>query len=310
MYTIFNENWLAQNENRAYPLAFDAEAEDITGSFSLPQSLLLAMQLSIPALDDIDPSKFFLSSIILSPSGMTVRLSYDLGTEYVLVGSSIVPFDTHVEKMSYAISGANDFDDVTGKIVVGKIDNLPAGQFNFSPEGGKLDPDVCRPFLRGLRSLNIQNSDDAEIELTGIVSINSGTNIRLVVEGAETQTPSVRIDAISGEGLNQGCECEEQTGEPIRTINLVRPTAGGDFSIIGSDAIYIEAITYGIQINNTKAKPCCGCTELEILTQRLELFGTAKATLEAFLNRLQGEVGNTLNNLLGSRLNDVPCGTE
>lgn len=309
MYTTFNENWLAQNENRAYPLAFDAQAEDVTGSFVVPQSLLLAMQLSVPALDTIDPSKFFLSSIILSASGMTIRVSYDRGSSYTLVGSSIIPFDTHVEKMSYAISGADDFDDVTGKIVVGKIDGLPAGQFDLTPAGGKLDPDVCRPFLRGVRSILIKNSDDQEIELTGIVSINSGTNIRLVVEGAESETPSVRIDAISGEGLNQGCECDTLVGEPIRTINLVRPTAGGDFSVIGSDAIDIGTVANGIQINNTKAKPCCGCAELEILTQRLELFGSAKATLEAFLNRLGGEVGNTLNNLLGSKLNDVPCGT-
>ena len=57
MYTVFNENWLAQNENRAYPLAFDAQAEDVTGSFAIPQSLLLAMQMSVPALDAIDPAK-------------------------------------------------------------------------------------------------------------------------------------------------------------------------------------------------------------------------------------------------------------
>ncbi len=309
MYTVFNENWLAQNENRAYPLAFDAQAEDVTGSFAIPQSLLLAMQLSVPALDAIDPAKFFLSSIILTASGMTVRISYDQGTEYTLVGSAIIPFDSHVPKTSYALSGADDFDDVTGKLVVGKVDDLPAGQFDFTPAGGKLDPDVCRPFLRGLRAILVKNSDDQSVELTGIVSLNSGTNLRFVVEGAETETPSVRVDAIDGAGLNQGCECEVQVGEPVRTINLVRPTAGGDFSFIGADAIDITSITNGIQITNTKAKPCCGCAELEALTSRLELFGTAKATLESFLNRLEGEVGNTLNNLLGSKLNDVPCGT-
>jgi hypothetical protein len=307
MYTVFNENWLAQNENRAYPLAFDAQAEDITGSFVLPTNLLLAMQLSVPALDNIDPARFFLSSIILTASGLTVRLSYDSGTSYTLVGSAVIPFDSHTSKDSYAISGANDFDDVTGKVVVGNITGLPAGQFDFSPEGGKLDPDVCRPFLRGLRGLIVQNSDDQEIELTGIVSLNSGTNIRFTVDGAETDTPTVRVDAIEGEGLNQGCECETQVGDPIRTINLVRPTTGGDISVIGDDAIDITVITNGIQIVNTKAKPCCGCAELEALTQRLEFFGGAKATLESFLNRLQGEVGNTLTNLLGSKLNDVPC---
>lgn len=306
-YTIFNENWLAQNENRAYPMAEDALQEDVTGSFRLPTTLLLGLQLAVPALDTLDPARFFLKSVVLSASGMLLRVAYDDGDDHLLVGSAVVPFDGHEPRSSYAFSGVDDFDDVTGKVVVGRVDGLPAGQYDFAPEGGKLDPDVVRPHLRGVRELRVRNADDEEISLTGVVSLVAGSNVRFDVTGAGTDAPQVVVNAIDGEGLNQDCECEDDVGEPVRTINGVAPTAAGDFSVLGDAAIAIAAVTNGIQITNTVAKPCCGCEELEKITERMELFGTAKATLEGFAQRLEGQVSNAVTNLLGSKLNDVPC---
>lgn len=309
--STWNLQWLNHNSQRAYPLAEGASRRDESDSFTIPDSLILAMYLPVHAGLDVEPAKFFVRSVAVFATGLNVSVGYDDGTvDPPIVATAVVPFSTHTEYKSYALPGSGDFDDTVGKIVIGPtadLASLPPGQYLFTPAAGRLDTDVVRPIIRGVSAVVLVNGTERSERLYGDLELVAGANMRITPQTVG-DTQQIRFDAIEGEGLNDECVCEGDTDAPcIKTINGIPPTPAGDFTMLGSNCIEIDGITNGLKYVDTCSDPCCGCAELEAVTRDLERFGEAATTLNNFVNRLESQVTAMSMTVLGSRLGDRPC---
>lgn len=305
--------WLNENSQRSYPLAEHASGTDVTGDFTLPDDFLVGAYLPVHAGLAVDPGRFHVLWISAFAQGYSVTIGYtpDVG-DAVEVGTAVVTKHAHTENQTYALAGLGDFDDTRGQIVIGNTDSIdeqPAGQFEFDLAGGALDPDVVRPNIRGVSSIRLQNGTEVSRKLTGDIELRAGRNIALQLIQVGDADPVIRIDAVDGAGLNEECACDEDDEESpcIRTINGIPPNPGGDFTLLGDDCLNIDPIEHGLQLRDVCSEPCCGCEELEAITQDLERFGDSAQTLRLFVNRLASEVTQMNMVVLGSRLNDNGC---
>lgn len=317
---IWNTEFLNSNAQRSYPLADDATETDLSGSFVLPKSFIVGLDLPIHASLLLSPDKFFIRSITVNSGGFGVAIAYDDETASPpTIATALVTRAAHIENASYALVGFNvpgepdlSFDDTLGKITFGRLvdlDKQPAGQFFFDYEGGKLDPDCIRPMIRAVSSLRVINGTEESERLYGDIKLVAGANIRLTPILVSGQDPQIRIDAITGEGLIESCDCgtEVDTAEPIRTINNVSPAIDGNLTLVGNTCMEITATEHGLILRDTCSQPCCGCEELEKITQDMGNLGVGARTLEAFTARLQAEVTKMSGVVLGSKLNDSGC---
>jgi hypothetical protein len=71
--------------------------------------------------------------------------------------------------------------------------------------------------------------------------------------------------------------------------------------IVG-DGRCVEVTTSGnrIIIRDTCSEPCCGCPELELITQRLELQESVLRRVEEYALQLQDKIQNTIIAMLSS----------
>jgi hypothetical protein len=320
MPSYWNVQWLDHNGNRSYPLAEDATKTDTSGSFVLPDSFLLELYFPVHAGLAVDTTKFYLQRLSVWPTGYSLSLGYDDGSASPpVVATAIIPAATHVEYNSYALAGSGDFDDCVGKIVIGSLADInlqPAGDFTFAPAGGKLDTDTIRPMIRGISSLAITVGNQTSARIYGDVELVPGRNMQITITalgnpatGAKTQ---IRFDAIEGAGLTDTCECtgQAQPGPCIRTINGIPPDAHGGFTLVPGDCMAITPGTNALALQDTCSNPCCGCPELQALTQELAHFGDEALTLQNYVNNMKSQVDNMALVVLGSRLADSPCVTS
>ena len=121
--------------------------------------------------------------------------------------------------------------------------------------------------------------------------------------------PVLIINFIDGAGTTEDCVCEGDTvaSTPITQIGGVRPTSGGEFSIIGSDCMQIEPLEHGIKLVNSCAKACCSCPELEKITADLERLKVESVTADDYVTRLGTSIETFSLTVLGARLGDRGC---
>lgn len=306
---IWGLEWLNSNSLRSYPLADSATKLDSTSTLRLPDSIILSLYFPVSPGVNIQAEKFFIRSLIVFGSGINISIGYDDGTEDDIVAATAsLAFSTHTEYKSYLLNGTGLFSDSTGSIVLGRLEdiqNLSAGAFLFSYEGGKLDTDCIRPHIRGISSIVLVNGTDRTSKLVGEIELIAGTNMQIsLIAGSPTK---IRFDAVSGAGLVRECLCvtDNALAPSIRTINGISPTSNGDFTITTDESLKIEAETNGIKLVDASSKPCCGCIELEVVTKDLTRLGDAALTLQSYLNRLEGSVNAMDMTVLNSRLRDV-----
>ena len=310
---IWNLEFLNQNSQRKYPLTDDSTSTDTTGSFTLPDDFLVGLDLPVHAGMDVDPTLFFLMSFGIYSSGFVVVIGYQPATGAAIqVASASIPVAGFEINNTYALGGINDFADTVGKITIGNIDTVineePAGFFNFAVADSRIEPDCIRPIIRGISSISVASGTGQSTRLYGDIELVADQNIQLTTVIVAGQNPQIRISAIQGEGLAQPCICVgDATATPINRINGVPPTPSGDFTLLGNNCLKIIPITNGLQLEDTCSSPCCGCKELETITQDLKQFGTMYSTLSGFVNRLQSSVDQFSNVVLGSKLNDNGC---
>tara|TARA_R110002020_G_scaffold16515_4_gene58251 strand:- start:7491 stop:7928 length:438 start_codon:yes stop_codon:yes gene_type:complete len=141
------------------------------------------------------------------------------------------------------------------------------------------------------------------------VELVAGSNIQITPVVVSAGVSKIIISALSGEGTIEPCVCEgdAETLPCIKTINGIQPTPTGDFNFIGDDCLEITEATNALKIEDVCCAPCCGCTELEAITQDLERFNQQKANLEFFVNDLQSSVTGMDMVVLGARLGDKSC---
>lgn len=308
----WNLQWLNHNSQRAYPLTERASKLDITGLVKIPDTFLLALYFPVHAGENVQPDKFFLRSLLIAPTGYNIAIAYDNGDdEPPIVATVNIAKSTHSENRMYALPGVDNFADSVGHLVIGRledIDDLPPGQYKFSAEAGELEPDAIRPMIRGVSSITLVNGSDRSVKLYGDIELVAGNNMRLTPVITEGEDPQIVFSAISGEGLNEDCVCEEdELGPCIRTINGIAPLPNGDFRMIGDECLLLEPITHGLQLVDDCSKPCCGCEDLDKVNSQLDRFGDALVTLNQLATRVQTEVTQMAQVVLGSRLGDRTC---
>lgn len=311
---IWNVEWLNANSQRAFPFADWAALKDRTGTITIPSSFLVAAYIATHAGLEVEPDKFYLKTLGIYPTGFNLAFAYDDGSgDPPVVAAVNVATATHTENRSYPLAGVDDFDDATGKVAVGTLDAiaaLPPGQYVFDPAATAIEPDCIRPMIRGISSVVVVNGLDRSPRIYGDIELVAGNNMRIVVEDIEGSTPRIIFNAISGEGLNEVCVCnDDPTSPPIRFINGIPPLLDGNFRILGDDCLDVQPITNGLQLVDKCSKPCCGCTELDALIQQSQTIADGVATFSAYITNLSGMVTQMNSLLLGSRLNDAACNT-
>lgn len=309
----WNLEFANHNAQRRYPLADDADPVDQTGSFAIPNDFLVGLDLPIHAGMDVDPARFYVKHIGAYATGFSVIVGYQPADgDPVNVATALIARPTHVKNTQYALGGIGDYDDTSGKVVVGRLENIdgePPGFWTFSFPNTRLDPDAVRPIIRGVSSIICVNGDQRSEPLQGDVELVAGVNCQLVPILSEGEDPIIRINFLKGEGTVEDCVCEGDAAvtPAIKRIDGVLPTASGDFTIIGSDCLQITPIANGLQLVNVCAKPCCGCEELEKITQDLERLNAEKTAVQQFGEELGTAVNTMSMTVLGARLSDRSC---
>ena len=310
----WNLEWLNLNSQRNYPIAEDATGVSTTGDFAIPDDFIVELDLAVHAGLDVAPGQFFVLHIGAYATGYSVVIGYqpvDLSAP-IPVATALIARPLHTRNKVYALGGVAPFDDTVGKIVIGRleaIDDQPPGFHTFDLDGGRLDPDAIRPIIRGVSSIVLSNRGQLSPPLYGDIELVAGTNIQLVPIFVSGQDPKIRINAISGEGTVDACVCEgdEAQTAPITKINGVAPTTAGNFNFVGSDCIQIETIPNGVRVVDVCAKPCCGCAELEKITQDLKRLLSQVGSVDGFVDRLQVNVETMSLTVLGAKINDRGC---
>ena len=307
--------WLNGNSVRSYPIVDWGTKRDITDSVQLPDSFLVALYFPVHAALAVEPDKFYVQSLGVYATGYTVTLGYDGGDSDSRPAVAVVNIakDLHTENLSYAVSGRAEYADSVGQVVIGKLDEieqLPPGFYSFLPEATTLEADCIRPLIRGISSIIVVNGSARSERLYGDIELIAGTNFRISVQSGGDGEQIV-FSAISGEGLNETCVCEdaEAVSPPIRFINGIPPLADGNYRMVGDGCLDISPITNGISLTDRCSSPCCGWTELDALVRQLDRFADGATTLQNFVNNLGGQVTQMGLVVLGSRLGDAGCVT-
>lgn len=308
----WNLEFLNHNAQRSYPFTEDASRQDETGSFTIPADFLVGLDLPISPAMDMETGRFFVRQVGLFASGIQIIVAYDTGTTLVDVGTALIPATGVTRNKVFALGGIEPFDDVNGKVVVGKLSTIqeqPAGLFNFTLESGRLEPQTIRPMIRGISAITVANAAGTSSDrLYGDIELVAGSNIQLSTIVTATETKIV-ISALDGEGTIAECVCEGDaaTIPCIKTINGIRPTTDGNFNFVGDNCIAFSGIPNGLKVTDSCCTPCCGCEELEAITRDLERFNSQRGALELFIRELAAETATFGTTVLGARLSDKKC---
>jgi len=242
----------------------------------------------------------------------------------ITMASLSVDLSAHVTNQVYSLSGLGIYEGARGALVLGDLSNLmyelPYGSFSFTAETAPFETRTIRPDLRGVQQLQVISSDGIQSPpLTGIVKLVAGQNVRLTyipptyttIPDPETGVPiqietapgSIRIDAIGGENLNDTCGCGQAypTPTPIRSINGVTANPSGNLTLSpGGGHMTITPGANGLIIEDSSTEECCGCTELEDLTQQMVLLEDTILKLEVRQERLRESYDQFVTNVIGS----------
>lgn len=307
----WNLQWRNHNAQRSYPLTDWATKTDTSGTLTLPDDFLTGMELPIHAGLDVEPDRFYVQSVVVSPIGITISIGYSNGTTNPLVASASLVPSLHTEDRAYPLTGVGDFYDTVGSLIVGttaSLDTLPAGTFLFDFADGALDVDAVRPIIRNVSALIVVNGNDRSPPLVGDVELVAGTNVRLDVQDVSGTLPRITINAITGEGLIEECACDdEDQGPPIRFINGRAGQPNGNLPLAGSECLQVGSTTVGLRLTDVCSKPCCKCEALSAITDQLRRFSDGVSTLQGFANRVGANVEAMSLVVLGSKLGSSSC---
>jgi hypothetical protein len=294
-----NQEWLNANSLRNYPIRENASMLPVDSSGAvitdarLPNNLIVDLVVSspVPAITDV-----FLYQLAYVGDLLTFVLHDNSGNQ--LASISVTP-STHTTYQGYAFSGSGTYDDVRGKLVLGDLstlrDDLAEGLYTYTVATAPFEAATIRPMLRGVRSMQIVNEDSESDFIYGHVKLFSGANVLL------TYLPTynaIRIDAIDGEGLTEECECPEDAASSniVRTINGI-PIE--DVEITGDgQCVNVETEGNRLVITDVCSTPCCGCPELEFLTESLKVLEATMDNLQEYANRLAERIENFVTNFI------------
>ena len=310
---IFPE-WLNANSLRNYPIRENASRTDVSGNFTIPNELLVSAQFNY-SRDYLDGG-FYISKIVVSDSSVRIFISFISSEENSVsreIGSVSI-FSESFEKFSYfSFSGQGEDFAVLGSLGIGDISStINAGiETNcvFASNVVALGLNKNSP-IPALKTVEVYNADDQLLyRATEILKLKEGDNIKLTYlppqAGSGDPYGSIRIDAIDGQNLVSPNDCENVTEflpPCIKKINGVGPNAEGTIFLAGSDCIDVLELptAHTLELSDTCAESCCGCVELQALTDALEKLKEQEQTIRDLINSTQGQQSELLANIISN----------
>lgn len=297
-----NLEWLNRNAQRAYPLRSDCTRTDATGILTIPDHLILDLVMVVPVTDS---ATYHLRSLMFSGQTLTMELA---DSDSVTVGTVTINTTTHVTGSAYTILGQGDYSGSMGRVVFGRTDNLAdwlaPGLYVFDAGATIFEARTVRPDLRALNSLRIVAADGSLSEpITGPIELIAGGNTRLTYIAPDGDTPArIKVDAVDDPNYDEGCDCDDEVAPlpPIRTINNVGPDDQGNIGLVQGACTVITSEGNKVVFGDTCTKPCCGCTELEFITERLTQLDAAEKQLEAIVAQLSSRSQEFYQNVLAT----------
>lgn len=298
---LWNVNWLNANSQRKYPIFEEAGLKDTTGTFEIPNDLIVDLIWPFHLDATIDQSLFHIKAIGVFGAGVTIAIGYNGES----IGSVSIDASAFTTNQTYYIQGTGQFYDTLGKIVIGSLDTIlnSAGSFQFDVSNARLEPTVVKPDIRGVNAIYVRNGDETSDAIQGDVVFQAGRNFLInFFTGAVDEPDRIVLSAIEGAGLNEDCACGEGASRPcIETINGIGPDSNGDFELIEDDCIKLDAIANGLKIRDDCSKPCCGCDELQVVLDTKGFMEDQTVSLRTLLTRIEAKLNAMETNLLSSK---------
>lgn len=298
MSSVVNQEWLNQNALRAYPIKEDCPRMPYDTSGAIISDVVLPNYVLVDfviTMDTGDSPRIYIKQVVHIGNLLTLAFHDASNT---LVALLSVDLDLHVKNQGYALAGAGAYDDVRGRVVIGDLTSfktdLAEGLYNFTIAATELEASTVRPDIRGVRSLQLSNQGNESDYIYGHVKLVAGANAQLTYLPAYN---AIQIDALSADGLNEECDCTPLGQDTtVKTINGI---AVEDAVIVGDGScVSVETSGNTITISDTCSKPCCGCPELEFVTDSLKVLDVTVVNLQAFALRLAERIDNFVTNFI------------
>lgn len=275
---VYNLEFLNKNSLINYPIREDANRTSINGDFELPNSLVVDFVLVIP--ENLSARILFIKRFSLLGTLISFEIDDDVGNIAAMI---VVDVTTHRSFTGYDIVGIGQYLSARGRIVLGDLSETiakPNGAFEFAIASSQFEITTLRPDIRGINGLILVNGGVESTPIYGDIQLVAGANFQIT----EPSAGVIRLNAISGEGLTtvDPCATAFTPPPPIRTINGVGPNGSGDFGIEGSACMEITAAGALLTLEDKCSAACCGCLELEWLTERLEILIQQNSDLNQF----------------------------
>ena len=300
----WNMEWLNGNAERAFPFKEDVSLRDTNSVIQIPTRLVVDLVFVVPAGSDY---RYYLKSLMFSGTHLNLVMADESDNT---VSSVTVDVQTHSRNDAYTMEGEGSFSGATGRIALGDLSelerDLPPGVYEFTLAATEFELRTVRPDLRAVYSLSAISADGTVTDdITGVVQLISGANVRLTYVPAAGGNPAgIRIDATGNEDYVEDCDCDSQVVplEPIRSINGVGANqASGRLDVESATPCLTLSVSGDtLVLTDTCSQPCCGCPELEFLTERLKLLDDTVGRIEAFQAELSDRELTFYQNVLES----------
>lgn len=284
---IFNQQWLDENSDRAYPLVDAATRLDTGGVFTLPNDLVVDARISAPS--SLDGARFFISRTSAYGSGLVLTIAVDGVGD---VASVTVPLANFSDYSAFAIAPLPGYN-VSGTMVIGNGASAIAagsGSYTFTLAATRFLPTVIYPGGAGVTSITFRDGFGVDSKLTGDVVLAAGDNTAVSVSGQ-----TITIGMTTGVVIDDPCPCVDAGGRDrtaVKSVNGVTPDSAGNLTVIPVGCVGIGIVNGQLQLQDNCATPCCGTPEIQTLTDAVNNIQAYLATLANGSAALESAVRN------------------
>lgn len=315
----YDLQWISQHAAQSYPLTDQAYALGQLGK-QVPMSFLLDAQIKVPARSlQQYKQAFYVKSIIdsLDTYTLVIGCHIDNGVDFPCLRAYGISKDLDLgsdiqDRYYILVSDLTQVPDaykktvqkITGIVYIGVTNNIQLPTLQLQYQQGQLSP-LCVQGSSGVDAIIIGDS-----LLQGVVYLRAGSGINITADKQSQKTVvTVSVDqntVYSGaSSVQQAVQAiKDALGQPIKSINGVRPDSTGNIHISGIDCVLFDPSAVSpnvITVSNTCSKPCCGDVYSQQLKNQIQLIKEQQSILRDYfiqqannVNYLQGSLATVI----------------